>query len=229
MKKLLLSILMMAGVSAMAQQSLSIRLTEPATGTINSNQAVTYTYYVKNVSSATITNGTAFAIGFGSLNGNGQYTPFSQNVISKSLTADLPAGDSVLFTQSFTLALPPGMDQQSPVCIAVYSVSNNQATFQAASCRVYRLFNTLTEIEKAASSLQVYPNPASEVINFSIDYNKATTVQMMDITGRVIEAVNFNLNNAQVDVRNYNAGVYLYQVLNNEGQVVKTGKVTVNN
>lgn len=220
---------MMAGVSAMAQQSLAIRLTEPATGTINSGQAVTYTYYVKNVSAATLNTGTQFGIGFGSANNQGQYTPFSSSVISKTLAADLAAGDSVMLTQSFTLTLPAGMNQQSLICMAIYSVSGTQATFQAASCRVYTLFNSLTEIEKAAQSLSVYPNPASEVINFTIDYNKASSVQMMDITGRVIETVNFNMNNAQVDVRNYNAGVYLYQVLNNEGQVVKTGKVTVNN
>jgi hypothetical protein len=85
------------------------------------------------------------------------------------------------------------------------------------------------ELNKAAESLSVYPNPASDLINFAIDYNKATAVKMMDITGRVIETVNFNLNNAQVDVRNYNAGIYLYQVLDNEGKVVKAGKVTVNN
>ena len=91
------------------------------------------------------------------------------------------------------------------------------------------MFNSLTEIEKAAESLSVYPNPASDLINFAIDYNKATAVKMMDITGRVIETVNFNLNNAQVDVRNYNAGIYMYQVLDNEGNIVKAGKVTVNN
>jgi hypothetical protein len=85
------------------------------------------------------------------------------------------------------------------------------------------------ELNKAAESLSVYPNPASDLINFAIDYNKATAVKMMDITGRVIETVNFNLNNAQVDVRNYNAGIYMYQVLDNEGKVVKAGKVTVNN
>lgn len=220
---------MMAGVSAMAQQTLGIRLTEPASGTINSGQAVTYTYYVKNVSGATLATGTQFGVGFGSANSQGQYTPFSSSVIPKTLAADLLAGDSVMFTQTFTLTLPAGMNQQSIICMAIYSVSGTQATFQAASCRVYTLFNTLTEIEKAAQSLSVYPNPASEVINFSIDYNKASSVQIMDITGRLIETVNFNMNNAQVDVRNYNSGVYLYQVLNNEGQVVKTGKVTVNN
>ncbi len=229
MKKLLLSILLMTGISVMAQQTLSIRLTEPASGTINSGQAVTYTYYVKNVSSATLTTGTQYGVNFGTINNQGQFAPFSNNVIAKTLSADLAAGDSVMQTQSFTLTLPPGMNQQSAICIAVYSVSGTQASFQAASCRVYTLFNTLTEIEKAAQSLSVYPNPASEVINFSIDYNKASSVQIMDITGRVIETVNFNMNNAQVDVRNYNAGIYLYQVLNNEGQIVKTGKVTVNN
>jgi hypothetical protein len=228
MKKLLLSILMFACVSGMAQ-TLSIRLTEPASGTITSGQAVTYTYYVKNVSSNTLPTGTAFGIGFGSANSQGQYTPFSTNVLSKSLSANLASGDSVMLTQSFTLTLPAGTNQQSIICMAVYTVSGTQATFQAASCRVYTLFNSLTEIEKAAQSLNVYPNPASDLINFAIDYNKATAVKMMDITGRVIETVNFNLNNAQVDVRNYNAGIYMYQVIDNEGNIVKAGKVTVNN
>jgi hypothetical protein len=228
MKKLLLSILMFACVSGMAQ-TLSIRLTEPASGTITSGQAVTYTYYVKNVSSNTLPTGTAFGIGFGSANSQGQYTPFSTNVLSKSLSANLASGDSVMLTQSFTLTLPAGTNQQSIICMAVYTVSGTQATFQAASCRVYTLFNSLTEIEKAAQSLNVYPNPASDLINFAIDYNKATTVKMMDITGRVIETVNFNLNNAQVDVRNYNAGIYMYQVIDNEVNLVKAGKLTVNN
>jgi hypothetical protein len=227
MKKLLLSILMFACVSGMAQ-TLSIRLTEPASGTINSGQAVTYTYYVKNVSSNTLPTGTAFGIGFGTLNNQGQYSGYT-NVISKSLSANLASGDSVMLTQSFTLTIPAGTNQQSIICMAVYTVSGTQATFQAASCRVYTLFNSLTEIEKAAQSLNVYPNPASDLINFAIDYNKATTVKMMDITGRVIETVNFNLNNAQVDVRNYNAGIYMYQVIDNEGNIVKAGKVTVNN
>ncbi len=221
--------MMMAGVSAMAQTAtLGIRLTEPAGGTINSKEATTYTCYIKNVSTATITSGTKYAVGIGTVNSSNQFTPFG-NPIAKTFSADLAVGDSVMTSQSFSIGFPEGMNQQALLCMSVYTVVGTSATFQGASCRAYTLYNTVTEIEKAAASLSVYPNPATEVINFDIDYNKASKVEIMDITGRLIETVSFNLNNAQVNVRNYNAGIYLYKVSNSEGQVVKTGKVTVNN
>lgn len=85
------------------------------------------------------------------------------------------------------------------------------------------------ELKNAGSTLNVYPNPASDMLNFSINYNKAAKVEVMDITGRVIETVNFDMNNASVNVSNYNAGLYLYRVLTNDNKVIKAGKVTVNN
>lgn len=84
------------------------------------------------------------------------------------------------------------------------------------------------ELNKAANSVKVYPNPASDVVNFSIDYNKASTVNVMDITGKLVATTSFHLGNAQLDARSLNAGVYLYQIVDTDGVVVKTGKVTIN-
>lgn len=84
------------------------------------------------------------------------------------------------------------------------------------------------ELANAANSLSVYPNPSSSVVNFDIDYNKAAKVAVMDITGRLVENVNFEFNKAQVNVSNYNKGIYLYQVTDVKGHVIKSGKVTVN-
>lgn len=84
------------------------------------------------------------------------------------------------------------------------------------------------EFELAASTLKVYPNPVSDVLNFDIDYNKASTVNVLDITGKLIETVSFDLNKAQVNVSNYNKGIYLYQVMTTEGELLKAGKFNVN-
>ncbi len=229
MKKLLLSFLATAAIATVSMaQSFSIRLTEPASGTVTSGQQITFTYYVKNVTSATITMGTQYGLGFGTI-ANNAYSPFSSSVIPRTLSADLAAGDSIMGTQSLTLTLPAGTNSQAPVCIAVYAVSGTSATFNAASCRVYTLYNSLTEIEKAANTVKVYPNPSSDLVNFTIDYNKAELVKIMDITGREVAQVNFDINQAQVDVRNYKAGIYLYQILDNQGNLIKSGKITVNN
>lgn len=78
MKKLLLSFLATAAIASVSMaQSFSIRLTEPATGTVTSGQQITFTYYVKNVTSATITMGTQYGLGFGSI-ANNAYAPFHQ-------------------------------------------------------------------------------------------------------------------------------------------------------
>lgn len=229
MKKILLALLATSSLAtATIAQTFSIRLTEPASGTITSGQSVTFTYYVKNVTNATINSGTQYGLGFGTISNN-NYAPYSSSVIARTLSANIAPGDSIMGTQSLTLNIPSGTNAQAPVCIAVYAVSGTSATFNAASCRVYTLYNSLTEIERAASTVQVYPNPTNDFVNFSIDYNKVNTVKMLDITGREIETSSFNLNQTQIDVRNYKAGIYLYQILDVDNNIIKTGKITVNN
>jgi hypothetical protein len=86
----------------------------------------------------------------------------------------------------------------------------------------------LSELATAANSLKVFPNPTSDVLNLEMDYNKAATVTILDITGRQIATESFELGKASVNVNSYNKGIYLYQVTNEEGKVVKAGKFTVN-
>ena len=113
--------------------------------------------------------------------------------------------------------------------IAVLDGDTVNDTDNADCASVSLAFNTgLSAVELAANSVKVYPNPASDVVNFSIDYNKARTVNVMDITGKLVATTDFNLGSAQLDARSLNAGVYLYQIVDTDGVVVKTGKVTIN-
>lgn len=84
------------------------------------------------------------------------------------------------------------------------------------------------ELSAAANSLNVFPNPVSDVLNFEMDYHKAATAVVMDITGRKIATESFVLGKASLNVSNYNKGIYLYQVTNEEGKVIKAGKFIVN-
>lgn len=230
MKKLLLSLFAASVFSVGAfAQTWSILLTDPASNsTITSGQSTTYTYYLKNVSGSTITSGTNYALGFGTINGS-SYSPFGSQLIARTLSADLAAGDSIQGSQSLTLSMPAGTNNAQPLCIAVYAISGTSASFQLASCRSYNFYNTLTEIEKAATTVQVYPNPATDVVNFTIEYNKAKMVKITDITGREVTTANFDINAAQVNVSTFKAGIYLYQIMDVDGNVIKSGKINVNN
>ncbi|MCU0423403.1 MAG: hypothetical protein MUC81_11385 [Bacteroidia bacterium] len=174
MKKLLLLLTLFAGTLVQAQD-FGIVLVEPASGgRINSGVATTFKLFVKNNTAATMPSGTSYGIGFGTRTAAGAYQAFNNNVLPRTLAADLAAGDSVEISVDFTLTLSPGTNVNSFVCVAVYKVSGTTATFQIASCRVYNLFNSVSEIELAASTVKVYPNPVSDVLHITIEYNKAS-------------------------------------------------------
>jgi hypothetical protein len=72
-------------------------------------------------------------------------------------------------------------------------------------------------------NINVYPNPANTVVN--IEANNIQTYKVMNVAGQVISEVVVNNNNAQIDVSNYDAGVYVVQVKTNSGLITK--KITV--
>jgi hypothetical protein len=227
MKKLLLSVFMLAGLASFAQQDIQLTLTSPVAGDIIRKGAqfnINYTITNKGVA---LTTADSIFIVF-TLNNNIIQT--QNGPIIQLYNGGLTAGQSVNRSLS-GLALNFSAAGTANICaIAILEGDSVNDNDNAGCAAVSLQFNVgMDELEQAAQSLNVYPNPASDVVNFSIDYNKAASVKMMDITGRVIETVNFDMNNASVDVRNYNAGIYMYQVLDNEGQVIKAGKVSVNN
>jgi hypothetical protein len=83
------------------------------------------------------------------------------------------------------------------------------------------------ELAAAANSVQVYPVPANDQLTINIDYNKASSVNVMDITGKLIETAPVTMGEARIDVNNYKGGVYFYQIKDVNGSSVKSGKFTV--
>jgi hypothetical protein len=80
------------------------------------------------------------------------------------------------------------------------------------------------------STLIVYPNPSSDVVN--IELNTPTTqntiIKLMDMSGRIvkqIQTVSHEGNNQyQLSVKELANGLYTYQILNNQ-QLMYTGKI----
>jgi hypothetical protein len=83
------------------------------------------------------------------------------------------------------------------------------------------------ELAAAANSVKVYPVPANDQLMINIDYNKASSVNVMDITGKLIETAPVTMGEARIDVTNYKGGVYFYQIKDVNGSSVKSGKFTV--
>lgn len=81
--------------------------------------------------------------------------------------------------------------------------------------------------EVVASALNVYPNPASDVLNVKFDATAATTVELTDLTGKVVatQQAQAGAVNATFATATVNAGVYFVNVKNANGST--TQKVVI--
>jgi hypothetical protein len=79
----------------------------------------------------------------------------------------------------------------------------------------------------SAESVNVFPNPAQNVVNFMVDASKAQSIQVYDITGKMINAYTVSVNNPQIDITSFANGIYSYSVVGKNGVVLNRGKFTV--
>ncbi len=85
----------------------------------------------------------------------------------------------------------------------------------------------LNEKSVGELALNVYPNPASNNINFSTTDDAAVTATIIDITGKIIQTSTFENGKLNLNVTNFNSGLYLYKVYDKNNQVLKAGRFTV--
>ena len=91
----------------------------------------------------------------------------------------------------------------------------------ATSCSTATGLEDLAENSSAASA--AFPNPFSNTIEFRTEGNKASTVQIFDMTGRSILQRAFT-NSILLDTEALSSGVYFYRLQSANG-ISKTGKL----
>lgn len=229
MKKLLLSILTLTAVSAFAQKDLSIKLLAPLSGKeINSGKPFAVAFTVKNEGTTPILATDSFRV----------YLILDQQPLSVLAGARaLNPGDSAnLGPQNGVLGINFTVDQEvdSLPFIAfitftdtIANVDSNGANDFDVSFVNLRVFATgLAQLHAAANSVEVYPNPATTEFNVTLDASNAT-VDIMDITGKMVESAPVSMGAVRFDVSNYKNGVYFYQIKDETSAVIKSGKFTV--
>ena len=77
--------------------------------------------------------------------------------------------------------------------------------------------------------LRVYPNPATTFTKFEFqkNFSEGYTLQVINFIGKqVFEAKNIS-STTTLDLSSYNRGVYIYQLKDQSGRVVESGKFQV--
>lgn len=80
--------------------------------------------------------------------------------------------------------------------------------------------------EADLSQIKVYPNPATDQLNIYLGENEVEYVQIMDISGRIIDNVQVTGNTEMLDVSSYQDGIYFYAIVQN-GEITMTDKFVV--
>ena len=75
-------------------------------------------------------------------------------------------------------------------------------------------------------SVNVYPNPVSSNINFSFEDKTEGVIEIFDFTGRNIEEIQLNgVREIIINMSKYPAGIYLYSIIGEKGNIILSGKI----
>jgi|GEM_PF-2413010 len=85
----------------------------------------------------------------------------------------------------------------------------------------------ITNLSLASNEVRVYPNPARNIVNFAFENNNmATEVRVFNMTGQLINSVQVSAITT-VDLNNADSGMYIYQIVGNNNEIIKTDKFQV--
>lgn len=81
----------------------------------------------------------------------------------------------------------------------------------------------------AAIHFNVFPNPTADFMNVYSTYTEKSTIQLYDITGKMIFDQTISQPQNQYNVSGLATGLYVYRILDNKGAVIKTDRIQIQN
>ena len=91
---------------------------------------------------------------------------------------------------------------------------------------VYSQFVSVKEISTRIP-VKVYPNPATEMVNFQTEGADIYELILLDLTGRIIANYPANSNVLSINISNLPKGIYLYHLNGKNKETLNIGKITV--
>lgn len=80
---------------------------------------------------------------------------------------------------------------------------------------------------KALVSVSLYPNPANNEVTIETSLNNTNYIEILDLTGKLIEKISFNNPKITISVTDYNSGFYFYNIYDVNGSVLHSNKFAV--
>ncbi len=219
--------------------------------TLGYNNPAIYAIYPMSLNSTTTSaiSGSAIVLG-----NNATFTGQCNILADASGTITLPSGITynnvirIITTQTITTSPLPiaGVttiymqnydyyDPSTPLMFKAPLFSISNSTLSSGLGNSAQTFATVlkdnnvgvNENQKANIELAVFPNPATSFINFSTPSVEASKVTAFDMNGKVVATEIMEIGKAKMNTSNFAAGVYMYQVIDKNNQILKSGKFNV--
>jgi hypothetical protein len=75
------------------------------------------------------------------------------------------------------------------------------------------------------NTISMYPNPAKDLLYFNADNTEINSIEIFDIKGRTIFRNKYNSRNIQINIGQFNQGIYYAKVQTTDG--IKVNKLVI--
>jgi hypothetical protein len=227
---------------ANAQRSIDISATltsPPSTSHIDSSTVLNFDFYLTNTSSTPTdaNDSLVFAITLAgralSFDGNAADTLYYVKKVMNNGDTVQVKFDNLKFTN-----YPFTSSGNTSICVVFAGILNrsnavaDNNTANNTSCNTIPVWGLNVPKVTNVGTLSVYPNPAQSNLNMDVNLNEGgnVTVNIVDVTGRIVLSENKGLLNAgehklNINTGNLDNGVYIYQLMVN-GEMT-TGRFSV--
>ncbi len=105
------------------------------------------------------------------------------------------------------------------VLLTFVNGTTNKDTFTLSA----KGWNTgLNKLQQGPVKLDIYPNPASNVLNVTYNASNVKSIKIFNMLGSVVYASSFSGGQKQIDIKQFNAGKYFIQLVTDENVISKT-------
>lgn len=106
-------------------------------------------------------------------------------------------------------------------CLSSYTLDGSEVVGSKLYVDNFQLNGTVASIEENATiTASAFPNPASDVLNIKLT-ESVTSVSILGMDGKVLSTESVNSNLVAVNVSNLVSGVYFYEVVAENGTVIR--------
>ena len=108
-----------------------------------------------------------------------------------------------------------------------YDMTDNTWYYTTSTPMVRMNFDPSVGVNEVEDNLglRVFPNPANEVINISLNKEVSATLTLLDVSGKVVRTQSLNGISTSINTASLNSGVYFVTI--NDGTSVSTQKVVI--